>query len=335
MGSQTFTKVQYGFETTCGSAAAATGRWPGTVDVPPDRKPEFPSYMTGTRSKLLKGTINQIGVEGMSLKMDAGVFQALPMLFSMGLKGGVTAAEQTTSQGDYLWDFSHSLTATNNLESVTLEFGDDTQAYETEYVMCTGYKISGATGDNSAVSVEATAFGKQITPTTFTSSVSLLAAGIETMAGNMAKIWIDPTWANLGSTQKTSLLRDFSIEILTGVTPNWFANGQKTMTAHSEGYLDARLTLTFEGNASADTEFDIFQAGTSRAIRLQILGSQIGSGSAHSLTFDCFGTYEEIKPLGSEKNGNNLHTVVFQTHSNGLSTPNHFAVKVITNRNTK
>ncbi len=92
-------------------------------------------------------------------------------------------------------------------------------------------------------------------------------------------------------------------------------------------------TLTFEGNADADTLWDAYYAETAKALRLQILGSQIGTGENHSLTIDTFGMFEEVIPLGDEKDGNNLHTAIFHGISDNQATPHLLGVKVSTDIN--
>jgi hypothetical protein len=332
MGEVAFTKVQFGKEGTRGTAVPATARWPGTIKVPIDRKIVFPEAKLGMRARSQRSSVRQILADGITLNMESGVFQKLPWLFGMGLKGGVTASEVTPAQKDYLWDFSPSLTAANSPDASTIEYGDDTQAYEIEYCMVKKYKISGKVGEDGSISVEAELFGKQITPTAFTAAIANTA--LSDMVANMVKVWIDPAWATLGATQKTDLLREYSIEIITGVYPKFNGQGSKMMTGFGESYLDCMATFTFEGNSDADAQFDFFQAGTARAIRVQALGPQIGTGTPHSLTVDMFGTWEQVVPLGGEKNGDNLHTAVFHVHSDGLATPHSFIVKVTTDQST-
>lgn len=332
MGELVFRKIQYGKESTRGTAVPATGVWPGTIKVPADRKPKFPAETLGIRARAQRSVVNQIGLDGINLTMDDAIFQKLPILFLCALKGGVTALEQTTGQDDYLWDFTPSLSASNAPNSMTLEYGDDVQAFEMEYAMIKRLVISGRIGADEPVKVEAELFAKQITPTTFTASLSAIKG--EAMIANLTKLYIDSSWANLGNTQKTDLLREYSIEIQTGLHPKFFANGAKTMSSHGEGYLDLMATLTFEGNAAADGYYDDFLAGTEHSIRLLIEGGQIGSGENHSLTVDMFGSFEEVIPLDSAEDGNNLHAAVFHAHSDRQSTPHLFAVKVITDQNT-
>lgn len=331
MGEVVFRKIQHGKETTKGTAVAATRMFPfGTIKVPADRKPDFKDNALGRRARAQKGWVKQIAVDGITLTQEPMCFQSLPWIFSLGLKGNVSGAEQTTDQDDYLWDFTPSLTATNAPDSGTIEYGDDTQAYEIEYVMWRSIKIDGTLGEDGFVKLEVEGFGKQISTSTFT---ALSPAAVEAAVANMVKIYIDPTWAALGTTQKTGLLQAFSIEILNGYHPKFHAAGVKTMTGHGEGYIDAMVTLTFEGGAEADAQWDAFRAGTQQAIRIEILGSQIGTGDPYSLIVDLFGEYEEVIPLASEKEGNSLHTAIFHALDDGQATPHMLAVKVTTNNN--
>lgn len=334
MGELAFRKIQYGLENPAahGTAVAATDVFPGKIVVPVDRKIVFPELTTGRRARSQAGIVNQIHVDGFTMSLDPGIFQMLPLLFSCGIKGAITPVEQTPDQDDYLWDFTHSLTATNAPDSATVEFGDDTQAYEIEYAMARSYKIAGNLGEDAPVTVEAELFGKQISTASFTGSLAPVA--YEYMHANMSKLWIDSTWATLGTTQKTGLLQGFSVEIQTGVHPKFHAAGVKTMTSHGQGYLDCVATLTLEGNSDADAIWDDFRAGTKRAIRLQVLGSQIGSGDPYSLEIDMFGQFESVIPLSSEKSGNNLHAAIFHCLDDNQATPHNFAVKVTTKSNS-
>jgi hypothetical protein len=331
MGELAFRKIQYGKEVTRGTSVVATKMWPGTIKVPVDRQPVFPEITSGRRTKAQVGIIQQLLVDGMTLTAEACPFQVLPFLFSMALKGGVTATETTGGQADYLWDFTPSLTASNAQNAMTIEYGDDLQEYEMEYTMARSIKISGALGENAGVSVEAECFARQIAASTFTAALAPLA--YEFMNPNLSKLWIDSTWATLGSTQKTGLVQDFDIEILTGLHPKFFADGQKYFSSHGEGAIEAMATFTLEGVAAAKAIWDDFQAGTKRALRFQILGSQIGTGTSYSLTVNLYGQWESVIPLSGEKNGNNLFAAVFHALDDNQATPHSVGVTVTTNGN--
>ena len=311
MGERFWSKFQYGKETTRGTAVAATKIYPCKVQqVANDRQPAIVEEDIGIRARGYRNVIHQY-LYSSTLQSDHGFFQGLPLLFGCGLKGNVTPSEQTPAQADYLWDFTPSLVTgvTNAPDTITAEFGDDVQAFEVEYAMFERIRLSGQVSqgmDVSPVAVEADFFGRQLTPTTFTGSLSLPST--EPINSKLARFYLDTAWAGIGGTEKTNILRAFDIEILTGNHPKFTGSANKYFNVHGEGMIAFTAQFTFEGNSDADAIFDAQQAGTFQAVRLQINGSQIGTGVNHSLKVDMGGVWESVNPLGGEDRGNNLHT---------------------------
>jgi len=314
MATRALSKFQYGKEviSTHGTPVAATKILAGAQikSVAPDRTPAFIPDALGVKARSTRAEIYEL-LAADTLTLPAAYFQALPMLFSCGLKGGVTATETTPAQSDYAWDFTPSLTASNTPDSITLEMGDDVQAFEVEFVMFRRLKISGQLaqdGGESPVSIEAEYFGRQVTPTTFTGALSLPT--MTTMNAKLSRLYKDATWAGKGTTELTDVLRAFEFELITGMHPKFMGSAAKTFNTFGEGFIDAMLTLTLEGSSVADTIFDEFQAGTAKAYSLKINGPQIGSGVNHKLQLDLWGRPEMVEPLSEESEGNNLHQVL-------------------------
>ena len=333
-GSRFFSKVQFGKESTRGTAVAATrvmlGKSPA---VGTDRKPIIPDEDIGIRAKGVRSVIHQY-LYNNTLSTEHGYFQQLPAIFGCGLKGGVTASEVTASQGDYLWTFTPSLTAANSPDSLTIELGDDTQAFETEFSMFERIRISGQVAqgmDASPVNVEVDFFGRQLTPTTFTGSLSLPTT--EPMNAKLARLYVDTAWSGVGGTEITNILRGFDIEIITGLHPKFSGSGNKYFNDYSEGIISATVNLTLEGNSSADTLFDAQQAKTFQVVRLAVLGSQIGTGTTHSLKIDVGGVWESISPLGGEDRADNLHSATLIDHYDATGAKS-LQVFVTTNQST-
>lgn len=333
MGSRFFSKVQYGKESTRGTAVAATKIWNGKVPaVNSDRKPVIPDEDIGIRAKGVRSVIHQY-LYNNTLSTEHGYFQQLPALFGCGLKGGVTASEVTPAQTDYLWTFTPSLTAANTPDSLTVELGDNVQAFETEHVMFERIRISGTVAqgmDVSPVNVEADFFGRQLSKTTFTGALSLTTA--EPMNAKLSRFYLDTTWAGAGGTEKTNILRGFDIEIITGVHPKFAGSANKYFDSYGEGIISATAQFTFEGNSDADLIFDAQQAKTFQVARLAILGSQIGSGTTHSLKIDIGGVWESVSPLGGEDRADNLHTATLVDHYDATGAKS-LQVLVTTNSN--
>ncbi len=339
MGEVVFNKIQYGMEATSGfttpAAVAATNTWPGTIRVPNDRTVTYTQIPTGTRARAVRSQINQIHVDGWVLNMPTGFFQKLPALLQNMMVGAVAGSSLTGVQADYQWDGTPSLTATNALKSMTIEYGDNTQAYEINAAFGRRLTMSGTLGTGAPVTVEVEGFAQQITTTTFTASLTTSSGNLEPMIADMTKFYIDNTWSTSGCTIKTDILRDWTLDVRNGVHAKYTATGSKVYNQFGEGFIDATLTCVLEGNATADTEYDIFTSGsTPRAVRLEVIGSTIpGTLNTHKFTADLYGTWESVIPMSTEQDGNNLHAAIFHAYSNG-SANNQIALKVVTNVNT-
>jgi hypothetical protein len=332
MGTRAYKKIQFGKELTSakGTPVAATSMFLGDAQVPTDRAYVFPKYNLALKAQASEAHLYQQLVDSFTLNLDDGYFQALPFLLSMALKGNITPAMGKTGQSDYIWPFSPSLVATNAQDSMTVEVGDDVQAYQLAYVMAKKITIAGAMGQNQAVKLSAECFAKSVSPISFTGALTIPA--IEPMVANNTALYIDTTWAGKGGTVKTGLLRDYSLEIITGLHP-MFHGGGLVLDSHGESYIDAMLSLTLEGNSTADGYYDGFQARTPYAIQLKITGAQIGTGAVHSLTVSLWGIFEVMQPMGSESEGDNLHVALFHGlyATTGASM---LAVDVVTNKAT-
>ena len=277
MTEKVFSKVQYAKETVKGSDQAATRMWLGTAKVPEDRIPVYPPYNLGLRARTTEGEIYQKLVDGLTLDgpENGAYFQMLPLMCSLFFKGGITPAQQHSPQGDYLWAFSPSLTASNALDSATLELGDDTQAFQVKYLTGKRLTFGAEMGQNQAVKASLECFGLELEKASFTGS--LTKSNTEQMIANQSKIYVDALWANKGTTQKTGMLHAWEVEFLNGVVPKFHGSGL-TFDAVGESYFDFVLTLTIEANSYAVTLFDAHQAQTPLAFSIQVPGSVIGSG---------------------------------------------------------
>lgn len=313
MGTSTLRKIQYGKEAQHGTAVAATGLLPISTVPPikPDRKPTYPRENAGVLADAVRSYVSGRLVKD-TLKWDTAYFQILPLLLSCGLKGGIVAAEQAAGQEDYLWDHTPAMDGTSNeQDSLTLERGDDGFMVESEYCMFDRIKISGEInqdGADSSVSIEAGYFGRQNSVTAFTAGLTIPA--LTPINSKLTRLFIDTTWAGVGVTEKTLTLRAYDIEILTGLHPKFHGSAAETFDNHGEGPMAVMCAFTFEGNANAAAIYSAWEAQTLQVVRLKTEGPQIGTGAKHLMQIDIGGTWEEVIPLASESNGNNLWTAV-------------------------
>jgi hypothetical protein len=312
MGERMFKKIQYGLELNSakGTEVDATSMFLGDAAVPSDRTYVFPSYNLAVAARSAEAHLYQTLVDGFTLNIENGYYQALPMLLSMATLGqGSPSGPITSGQNDYSWDFSPSMISSNVQDSFTFEIGDDVQAYLLKYVMAKKLTIAGAMGQNQAIKLSAECFAQSCAPTTFTSGLTIPI--VEPMVANKTQFYIDTAFANVETTLMADLLRDFSLEIQTGLHPKFHGNSL-TYDVHGEGYFDVMLRLTLEGTAEADALYDYYRSKTPLAIALYIEGSPIGTGHTHYLDLYIWGAFEEMQPMGSDADGNNLHTALFR-----------------------
>lgn len=317
MGETTLSMIQGGIESVHGTAVAATVKFlVGEVPpVPEDRSPTLIKDNAGVRSESVREQprIDEFLVKD-TLPFPDLYFQALPFWFSLGVKGNITPAEQTGSEGDYLWAFSPSMTATNAQDSATIEMGDDVQAYELDYLMVESYRIAGVVsqdGSPTPVTMAVNYFARQLSNASFTAAIAIPAT--KELIAKLCRFYEDTSWANIGNTEKTGLLRAFDIQILTGLHPKMQGGANKYFDIHGEGTFKVIANLVLEGNAAANAIQAKKQAGTKDFLQWSIDGPQIGAGDNHSWVLGTSGFWMSVIPMAQKVGGNNLHSAIFES----------------------
>lgn len=335
-GKNFFTIAQYGKEATKGTAVAATRMRVGNAPrITSDSKPEFIVEQFNNRMESRRAHVYERFYMNTLTSPNAG-FQQFILPFATGLKGGVTASEQTSGQGDYKWTFTPGLTqaAGDNLpDAFTLQLGDDQQGWRVPYCMTDRISIKGKVsqdGGAAPVSLEQGFFGRYIEENALTSSVNLEAS--TPANAKLAQLYVDSTWAGVGGTELSDALDEFTLEILTGVHPVFRGSTQNYFNKHSEGIIGYTATFVVE-SALRDELLSSQQAGSLQVARLKLTGPQIGSGVAHSLTVDMGGAWEDVTAIDNSDRGDNLATIALHsmyddTGAKGLQ------VELITNQQT-
>lgn len=311
MGTKQLKKCQYGKETIHGTAVAADTMLLCKVSLPEtDREVHVPEVEVGVRTPQLLAAANvrRVLAEGTLEDIDGAYFELLPLLFSMGIKGNVTAVEQTPSEGDYLWQFPAPQTGAESVDSITLEAADDQQAYEIAYCLGKRIRITGDV-DTGEVHVSVEFFGDKQIPTTVTGGLSVPT--VELMNAKLSRIYIDGTWAGLGTTELQKALVSYEIVIEDGVHPKFFGSSQREFDSHGQGAITAEATFTFERTADVATEEQKYRpasgfAQTPRFIQLTITGDQIGSGDNQKLQIDLAGLWMSWSSLDGDRDDNTL-----------------------------
>jgi hypothetical protein len=283
MGLKAFRRIQISNpEDTVGTAEAAVEILYGTMSFKPGLIIHQPdedrnNLAANVADDLVVGKLVELNWQG-----DLN-FRHIIWALAMSLCGNITPTQPdpTNEPNAYLWTFTPALTAPNTpdesdgIDTFTIEYGDDTQAYEAEYCFATQIQISGA--PNEPVKISLTINGRQETDTTFTAA--LTAQTVQRAPFNKAKFYIDTTWAGLGGTQKTGLLRGFTWTLDTMFKAFVTADGNLYFASVVEDKKNPVLELTYRWNSDSDSEKTKYENRTDAFLRIEIWGeSELDSG---------------------------------------------------------
>ena len=297
-------KIQIGKETVKGTAVAATAVLLGQLTMrenpiihrPEEERAQMAQYSRGVKV----GNLAELTFEG-----DV-TYEQLLYWMHMGVLGAVTPSTVDTSAR--LWTFTPAMTAAGVFDSFTLEFGDNTQAWEVEYCMVRDIEISFAM--NAVARIKVTIFGRKMAATTFTPA--LTPPTVESIPGQQFKLYIDAESGTMGATVKASSLISASYKILPGLYEKRYGSGSLDFTAYGETFKDVELKATFAFNAGAEVERLLLDGNTMRLIRLKSEGTLVGAVSALKyLSLDFCGVYTDFSTL-EERDGEDVVSVTLR-----------------------
>lgn len=293
-----FRRIQIGKEATRGTGVAATSKLIGTMRATPQKKWHRPAEdrnsLSEFRRQALIGQRCRLAFEG-----DATYEQIIAFLL-MGIKGAVTP---TTPVGTVrLWTFTPNYATANAPDTYTFEWGDDTQEYEATFCMVESIELTWS--EDSPVTMRVNMFGRFPSKSSFTGALS--ETSVEEVVANKLKVYIDGAWANLGTTQKSSLVTGGTIRITTGYVPTKYADGSQDFSSYQEQKRHVEIELDMVTSTAFNTEYDAWVAGTLRAIRLQFDGTTIEGAHDKYLRVDVIGKYDVEPDMFEDVNGDNV-----------------------------
>jgi hypothetical protein len=319
-------KVQYGWESTPGTAVAATKIWRGAPGAIDDQRmivemQDSIGVFNGSDRTVVTGYLAQL-----PLPETAATFEQLPVLFATGLGGAKTGvADGSGSSGyKYLTDIPETAAPTMTGKFTTWETGDDVQAEELEYGHALEINLKGVGGELAMMS--ALIQGRNATATTFT---SLSPITVEEIIASAGKLYLDAIGGTFGSTQVVEQLLAFDITF----KQNWVV--KRTLDGslnwsfpHYTGH-EITGSLTFEHDSTdivgAGSEMVNYRASTPRKMRLEFLGAALGtagSGTTFSgfkgLRIDLPIQWTKCQPLG-EQDGNSIIVAEFRSRYNATA----------------
>lgn len=281
--------VQIGLEATAGTAVAATFKPVGEIVLTEEIDREFETFPRGVRAAVTGGGYDirhgtMVNFSDMNLTWEEVI---IPMLT------GIVNDAAPTGTGPYTWDFTPVLTAAAALKAATVEYTIDdgsTKHLQREMAYGTTQSIEFRIVANQIAKMNFEMALRKSASTTETAGQAVIT-GRTPVPSNLFALYSDSSWANLGNTAVPTTIRDATLRITTGATPDYTLDGRTSLdfTQLNAENLAVSLDMTLEFNAAAATAYSHFRgasgAGTTRFYRLEA-DNGLATTSNRKITFD-------------------------------------------------
>jgi hypothetical protein len=241
-------------------------------------------------------------------------FEDLPWWAQLFLKGGVTGVSDAGTPPAYTYTYAPSA-ATDDLKSMTLEFNETGNPYESSQVMVTQATLRFNVGNNNepAWMLDLTLLGRDWSTTTFTAALS--DRDTEVILGRGTKLYIDAAGGTIGTTQVTGKLISGSFTFNPNIHFKNFAEDENAYAANKVGrgayHVDAQFQFEFDD----DAEFANYRSTTpvKRLIRIEREGTTIHTTVKKRMRLDFPSMYWSSWSRG-DRNGNLVATFGAQAY---------------------
>lgn len=308
-GIKALRRIKLGRESTAGTAVAATDIWRGMGLLSDDREIKIVEEQVGY---LLPTTRAYVPKLAASVKFDPieATYPQLPHILEAAIRTDTPASDGSGYVYEYIVPIDTAPSATT-IKTYTIEGGNNQLVQEMEYSFVEKFKLSGNQAEG--VMMEADWIGRRAIDSSFTSlSPAALVPSDQIIFGG-SDLYIDSS--TVGTTEVTSTLLKFELEVTTGLRPKWTNEFKYFDFIYFDiGSFSATLKVTYEHNNTADAERNHFEAGTPRIVRLEFPGAALGTPgvtySNYLLRIDCAGVYTEFKQ--SDVDGNDVVEATLQ-----------------------
>lgn len=303
MGEVALRFLQGGLEGTKGTATNATRILMARITNPKFEIPrEFPEDDRGTlvaASRFYGGAFDG----SFSIEAEAN-YNDIGWLFATVVKGSVSPS--TINTAAYAYTYTPQTTATgDDLQSATIEFGDDTQEFECEYCEATGFTLGFDTlkvGEAAPLNIKVNYLTQSLASNTKTAGLS--APTVETILGTTGTVYLGSTstaYASLSAL--TGSLRSFELTYENNLGRKIFVGDGDTYSNIGRGRRVVTFSAMVEGDSAGVTRFDEWKLGTQKRIRLLFQGAVISGSSpatTKKLRIDGNFVLTSFDPIGSE-----------------------------------
>jgi hypothetical protein len=316
-GIKALRRIQGGAEGTAGTKVPATWIWRGTGVGKDNRETTFVEEDIG-----LLGDANRtyVAKTGGEITMEAPAsFEQLGYTYQSGL---YVTTPTTDASSAKIWEWNSQITstdpiATTDLQTYSMEFGDNAQCEYMTYVFTREYKLSGSVG--AALMTSATMEGREVGTTDFTPTTDITLGTPETILFSNGSLFIDNVTSStdIGQTQVSQTLFAGELNHVTGWKGYPAADGRTDFSFIKRVKDEITLSLTFEHNSSAAAEKSAWRNQTERCIRLMFVGSALSTTDAtatydkKTFIIDLWGKWESFDAL-TDNDGNDQVTGLFR-----------------------
>lgn len=280
-------KLQIGIESTKGTLVPATRVIVGENRLIEHRERYRSSYPRGVRATVGgAGVLTKQWAE-VTVDTELSAEQILWPLMT-GVRGSVSGSN---SNNAFTYTFTPQLTTgIITVDAATVEFIESDGstnhiASEAGYGLTESFRIESTPEDIAKLSWKMFCRARQAsTPTAGLSPYT----GLEELPGALLSVYLDSASGSLGSTQLTGIVRSCSFEYMTGLGPDFTADGRsdKDYADHQVNSLSAKLSLTLELDAVGAARFDDYRTNDIVFIRLKWTGGTAGDAGTKTVQVD-------------------------------------------------
>jgi len=282
----------------------------------------FPREATGIMSSVRRFYDQSIIAE---LAFDAGdegaTFEQLIIFLSMAIAGGVAPA--AVGALGWLWTFAPNLIAGDRPDIYTMRYGDNVCVWQSAEVFATEMRLAGATEESWKLTADLV--GDQMATSAFVPTV--YPTPLETILAQMTSLYIDNSWATLGSTPILGTLIDWEVTI-PAFHAKFFQDGDLRFSDIGLASRSLAVSFTYEFTGGTCAERLLWVAGTPRFIRLEAQGALINAPADYKeAIIDMCVIYEGVEPL-DERDGNDIMRFTGLTAYDPTGVGHEFEVRV-------
>lgn len=325
-GRKPLRRIQFGLESTPGTAVPATARMRFNGGMLDDQRVvRFPEELVGMLGGTDRSYIESV-TGGIDIADTPLTPEQLPYLLAMGFGGPVTGSADGSGSTGFRYTTTIPTTTAPTNRAYTVEGGDDYEVERMDYAKATRIVLKGAQKGTCMMSAtligqEVARLGSGFSSTTLVDTNDLIFGG--------SRLYLDAIGA-IGTTQITNQFLGFEITFEPMWVPKFTGEGSTTGPIWSFAiYVGHKITgkLTLEHDPAADGNTGIksqLRSNTPRALRIDCLGqsyatagtSTLFTGGRRGVQINLPVRWTKVPPL-EDLEGNDIVTVEWESRFNG------------------